>query len=90
MSVSDRVRQGRLRWFGNVNRKDADDWLSACRKLEVSGEKGRGRNRKTYKEFVSDDLKKLHLRKEDVQDHVCCRNSIMRNVQPVQARKQGH
>ena len=89
VSVSDRVRQGRLRWFGHVERKDADDWLSACRKLEVSGERGRGRNRKTWKECVSDDMKKLHLRKEDVQDRVCWRNGVVRNVQPVQARKQG-
>jgi hypothetical protein len=29
VSVSDRVHQGRLRWFGHVERKDADDWLSA-------------------------------------------------------------
>ena len=63
VSVSDRVRQGRLRWFGHVERKDADDWLSACRKSEVSGERGRGRNRKTWKEFVSDDMKKLRLKK---------------------------
>ena len=89
MSVSDRVRQGRLRWFGHVERKDADDWVSACRELEVSGEKGRGRNRKTWKECVADDMKKLKLRKEDAQDRVYWRNGIMRNVQPVQARKQG-
>ena len=36
VSVSDRVCQGRLRWFGHVERKDADDWLSACRKIDVS------------------------------------------------------
>jgi hypothetical protein len=28
-----------------IERKDADDWLSACRKLK-EGEKGRGRTRK--------------------------------------------
>jgi hypothetical protein len=55
--------------------------------IEISGEKGRGRNRKTWKEFVSDGLKKLHLMKEDVQDRVCWRNSIMRNFQPVHAWK---
>jgi hypothetical protein len=30
VSVSDLVRQGRLRWFGHVERKDVDDWVSAC------------------------------------------------------------
>lgn len=31
VSVTDRVRQGRLRWFGHVERKDKGDWVSACR-----------------------------------------------------------
>jgi hypothetical protein len=89
VSVSDRVRQGRLRWFGHVEHKDADDWALACRELEVSGEKSRGRSRKTWRECVADDMKKLKLRKEDAQDRVYWTNGIMRNVQPVQARKQG-
>ncbi|XP_065645850.1 uncharacterized protein LOC136076303 [Hydra vulgaris] len=59
-----------VRWFGYVDRKDADDWVSACRELEVSGEKGRGKSRKTYRECVAVDLKKLKLRKEDAQDCV--------------------
>ena len=47
VSVSDLVRQGRLRWFGHVERKDTDDWVSACRNMAVSGERGRGGGRKT-------------------------------------------
>ena len=27
------MRRGRLRWFGHVERKDVDDWVSACRNL---------------------------------------------------------
>ena len=39
VNVSDLVRQGRLRWFGHVERKDANDWVSAnCRNMAVSGE----------------------------------------------------
>ena len=30
------MRWGRLRWFvGHVERKEVDDWMSACRNLEV-------------------------------------------------------
>ena len=36
-SVADVVRRGRLRWFGHLERKSVDDWVSACRKLEVAG-----------------------------------------------------
>ena len=79
MSVSSRVRQGRLRWFGHVERKDADDWVSACRKLEVTGERGRGIGRKTWKECVADDMRKLMLKQEDAQDRALWRNGILGN-----------
>ena len=31
------MRRGRLRWFGHVERKEVDDWVSSCRNLEVAG-----------------------------------------------------
>ena len=34
-SVAGVVRQSRLRWFGQVEHKNGDDWVSACRKVEV-------------------------------------------------------
>ena len=36
------MRRGRLRWFGHVERKEVDDWVSACRNLEVAGSRGGG------------------------------------------------
>jgi hypothetical protein len=44
-SVSDVLRRNRLRLFGYVVRKNDDDWVKACQKLEVAG--GRGRSKKT-------------------------------------------
>ena len=79
VSVSDLVRQGRLRWFGHVERKDADDWVSACRNMAVSGERGRGRGSKTWKECVADDMRQLRLRQEDAQDRAVWRNGILGN-----------
>ena len=35
--VADVVRHGRLRWFGHLERKSVDDWVSACRGLVVEG-----------------------------------------------------
>ena len=35
--LSHRLRQGRLRWFGHVERKSGDDWMSACRNVVVAG-----------------------------------------------------
>ena len=31
------MRLVRLRWFGHVEQKEVDDWVSACRNLEVAG-----------------------------------------------------
>ena len=49
-SVSVVVRRGRLRWFGHVECKQPDDWVSACRHIVVESVKGRGRGwpRKTW------------------------------------------
>ena len=43
------MRRGRLRWFGHVEQKEVDDWVSACRNLEVAGSRGRGRPRMTWR-----------------------------------------
>jgi len=37
VSVADIVRKGRLRAYGHVERKDVEDWVSRCRRLEVEG-----------------------------------------------------
>ena len=57
--VADMVRRGRLRWFGHLERKSVDDWVSACRGLVVEGTRGRGRSRKTWEQCIRDDMKLL-------------------------------
>ena len=60
--VADVVRRGRLRWFGHLERKGRDDWVSACRDFGVTGSRGRGRSGKTWGECVKHDLQTLGLR----------------------------
>ena len=36
-SVAEVVWRGTLRWFGHVERKNGDDWVSACRNVVVAG-----------------------------------------------------
>jgi hypothetical protein len=76
-SVSDVVRRGRLRWFGHVERKCAEDWVSACRGMNVEGGRGRGRSRKTWRECVNEDMKALNVKREDVHDRVTWRRTIL-------------
>ena len=40
VSASDVVRRGILRWFGHVERKEPDDWVSACRHIIVESVAG--------------------------------------------------
>ena len=67
-SVDRVVSRGRLRWYGHVERKNADDWVSKFRKLEVVGGIRKGRGKKTWIECVTTDMKKIGLRKEDAQN----------------------
>jgi hypothetical protein len=75
--VGDVVRRGRLRWFGHVERKSKEDWVSKCRHLIVEGPRGKGRGRKTWSECVNDDMKRLELRSEDAQDRGVWRSGIL-------------
>ena len=58
------MRRGRLRWFGHVERKEVDDWVSVCRNLEVAGSRGRGRSRMTWRARLDGDMKDMGLRPE--------------------------
>src|SRR3989442_11721644 len=80
--VEEVVRRGRLRWFGHVERKEADDWVSKCRNLEVVGGVRKGRPRKTWMECVKEDMKECELKKEDAQDRSVWSRSIVGNVKP--------
>ena len=33
-----------MRWFGHVERKEVDDWVSACRNFEAAGTRCRGKD----------------------------------------------
>src|SRR3989442_7590946 len=74
------VRRGRLRWFGHVERKEADDWVSKCRNLVVVGGAGKGRPRKTWMECVNKDVRDCGLERGDAQDRPLWSRSIVGNV----------
>ena len=63
-SMAEVVRRGRLRWFGHVERKSGNDWVTACRNVVVPGERCAGRGRKTWRECVKDDTDELDLHLE--------------------------
>ena len=79
-SVADVVRRGSLRWFGHLEHRSVDDWVSACRKVEVAGARCKGRKRKTWKECVDNDMEVLGLHPEWVVFRDMWRDFIWANV----------
>jgi hypothetical protein len=51
-NISNVIWQRRLRWFGHVEREEDSDRVKACQKIEINGERDRGRGRKTWSECV--------------------------------------
>jgi len=47
---------------------ETDDWVKSCRSLKVSGERGRGRSKKTWEQGVNEDMKELSLKREETLD----------------------
>ena len=74
--VADVVRRGRLRWFGHLERKSVDHWVSACRGLVVEGTRGRGRIRKTWEQCIRDDMELLGFHPEWAVFRDMCRDLI--------------
>ena len=64
LSVAEVVRRGRLRWYGHLDRKSGDDWVSACRNVVVAGVRCAGWGRKTWKESVDKDMEVHGLHSE--------------------------
>src|SRR5271163_1686418 len=67
-TVTDVVRKGKLGWFGHLERKKEDDWVSSCRNMVVEGKVGRGRGKKKWREVVENDIKKWGLSEEMAKD----------------------
>ena len=78
-NVAEVVRCSRLRWFGHVECKDKDDWVSACRYLHVDGTRPRGRGQKKWEECAEDDMRSLGLNRKDAQDREVWRSCTSGN-----------
>ena len=62
------LQQNRLRCYGDVLRKDDDDWVKKCMEYEVEGSRPRGRPKRTWKAVVREDCQARKLNKEDAVD----------------------
>ena len=50
------MRSGRLRWFGHVQRRDADNVTRRVMNLAIPGTRRRGRPKKKWHQQINDDM----------------------------------
>ncbi|PHT26844.1 Receptor-like protein kinase [Capsicum baccatum] len=56
------MREGRMRWFEHVMRRDADASVSRCERLALDGfRRSRGRPKKYWREVIRHDMEQLQL-----------------------------
>jgi len=63
------LQRNRLRWYGDVLRKEDNDWAKKCMAYEMEGARPRGRPKKTPREIVEKDRQVRGLNREDAMDH---------------------
>ena len=64
-SVEDKMREGRLRWFGHVMRRGTDTPVWRCERLALDGfRRSRGRPKKYLREVIRHDMEQLQITKD--------------------------
>ena len=62
----DKLAKGNaVRWYGHVLRREEDNILRKVLCFKVEGQRRRGQPRKTWKNQVEDDIRKIGLKKEN-------------------------
>ena len=69
-----KIQRGRLRWFGHVERKEENNWVKKCTRMNVIGVVDRGAPRKTWRSCVKRDMKAMGIKEEMAQDRCAWRN----------------
>ena len=70
------MREGRLRWYGHVMRRDQEYIGRKMIKVELPGKRKRGRPKKKFLDVVKEDIGELGARETDVENRTVWRNMI--------------
>ena len=76
-SIGDKIREGRLRWFGHVQRRSRSAPIRRSELIQIeSSKKTRGRPKRTWVEVVRKDLKIFNLKETMVINRMEWRSRI--------------
>ena len=76
------IRSGRLRWFGHVQRRDANNPTRRVMELAIPGTRRRGRPKKTWHQYMKEDMTGVGV----TQDMALDRNEWRRRAMPTPKR----
>jgi len=75
-SITWKIRQIRMRWFGHVTRMEDDNQVKKVMCMEISGKRSRGRPERRWSDNIQSDLKEFGLKEKDARNRVKWRRSI--------------
>ena len=71
-----KMREGMLRWYGHVMRRDQEYVGRKMMEMELPGKRRRGRPKSKFVDVVKKDMREVGAKKTDVEDRRMWRNII--------------
>ena len=62
------MREGRLRWYGHVMRRDQEFVRRKMMEMELLGKRRRGRPKRRFLDVVKEDIGEFGVKETDVED----------------------
>ena len=75
-----KTREGRLRWYGHVMRRDQEYVGRKMMEIVLPGKRKRGRPKRRFLDVLKEDMKEVGAKETDVEDRkvwrmmICCGN----------------
>ena len=63
-----KIREGRVRWYGHVMRRDQDYIGRKMMEIELPGKRKRGRPKRRFLDVVKEDMREVGVKKTDFED----------------------
>ena len=63
-----KIREGRLRWYGHVMRRDQEYVGRKMMEMELPGKRKRGRPKRQFLDVVKEDMEEVCAKETDVED----------------------